>query len=378
MISRDDLLIWIWNLTLILAFGSIVILVVLVIRRGLSERRQRIRAKRRAELSAFMHTALQSPVKLDGSALPRLRRRDYPIVLHIALDMIRSVKGKYVEQIVELVSGLGLYPYLKRLSASRKRADRLKALTLLGYFPAPDSTDVLLARLREDDAYVQMTALRGLARHTETVDTSKVLRQLGDSFQTNALMLADILRRFGENSLPALHDLAAATELENPKRGRTILSWWLGLVKKAKDNRVNENVRIAAIIAIGNIGALSSVAPLTVLLTEKNARIRATTVEALGRIGDDNAADGVAALLRDDSKEVRIRSAQALGRLGDESTLPALVAALEDESWWVRFGAAQSLVRFGDTGIALLRASSDLTGARGEIAAQVLAEMADA
>ncbi len=361
----DDLFVWTWNLTVALAISSVVILVVLTVRRALSSRRDRNRAKRWEELTGFIHAALQSPVKIDPSALPQLKPGDHDIILHIALEMIRSITGGDVDEIVQLIARFDLLAFLKSELRGRKRSSRLKALTLLGYFPASESRDLLFEQVQETDPFVQMAALRGLARHAESIDSSDILRELKNSFQNNALMLADILRRFGADYLPALHDLAAA----KPQDGRTAAR------KTPSSPQTNERVRVAAVIAIGNIGDLASVETLSNLLADHNDRIRAAAAQALGRIGDSSAASRVAALLQDNVEDVRIQSARALGRLQAESTLPGLVACLKDRSWSVRFRAAESLVRFGDSGIALLRATGSRTGPDGEIATQVLAEM---
>ncbi len=92
--------------------------------------------------------------------------------------------------------------------------------------------------------------------------------------------------------------------------------------------------------------------------------------------GDDAVAGHVARLLNDPVEAVWIKAAEALGRLQATAAMPELAAALEDASWWVRFRAAESLFRMGSTGVAVLRATADEAGAGGEIATQVLAEMA--
>ena len=354
MMTQHDLFAWIWSLNLLLALVAITVLLLLVYRRSISTKRSRLRAKRQDELITLFHVFLQSPVPLQGTDLPQMQTSDYPIIQDIALDMIRTIRGGYVDDVIKLVAELGLLPHLKTQLRNRKRSERMKALTLLGYFPDAESHVLLLQHMHDADPYVQMTALRGLARHADAIDASAVLRELGKSVRTNALMLADVLCQFGERYLPALHDLAASTVPGN------------------------ESVRVAAILAIGNMSALSSVDVLRDHLRDPKARIRSAAVQALARLGDDSVAPAICALLNDESDEVRIQSAQALGHFKAETTLPGLAIALDDKSWWVRFRAAESLVHFGDTGIAVLRASGNQPGMQGQIASQVLAEMVPA
>ncbi|MFD2174720.1 HEAT repeat domain-containing protein [Rhodobacter lacus] len=356
MISEENLLLLIWKISLVLALGAIAIFAVLVAARARSTRRERRRQVRARELSALMHTVLQSPVDLPPECLPKLAKKDFPILLDVALEMIRTVRGSYVDQIIALVTHLGLYPHLALEAAQGGRASRRKALLLIGYYPDDRSRDILFAAARDPDPYLQITALRGLARHGE-IDCSDVLRALAKTTQTNTLMLADVLGRFGETALPVLHDLATT-------------------VPDGADETARRHVRRAAIMAIGTIGALGSTTVLRGLLRERDAPLRAAAATALGRIGDPVAVPELAALLRDKAVEVRIRAAEALGELQDEIALPALVMALNDAAWGVRFRAAEALGRTGGKGLVALRAIARRDGPEGEIASQVLAEMA--
>ena len=376
MISQDTLLADIWMLTGALALVSLVILFVLVLRRAFATRQARRDAARRAELMTLLNAALDSPVPIDSADLPRLSQADHPIVLHIALDMIRAVRGAYVDEIIALVARLGLFDYLKTEVSGRQRNARINALTLLGYFPPDESAPVLMAQMQAADPYVQLAALRGLARHTDAIDPAMVLRAFGSTPLTNTPMLADVFGRFGPEALPALHELVAPPASQADRPATAQVRRWPWSRQPAVRGRVSEAVRVAAIIAIGTIGALASVDILRECLQDASARVRGAAAEALGRLGDDAVAGHVARLLNDPVEAVRIKAAEALGRLQATMAMPELAAALEDASWWVRFRAAESLFLMGSTGVAVLRAKADEAGTGGEIATQVLAEMA--
>ncbi|MBZ4021780.1 hypothetical protein CKO11_04810 [Rhodobacter sp. TJ_12] len=369
---EQDLLRAIWQVTLLLALAAGVVFLVLVVWRAISSLRAQKRLRRRQELDKILQSVLHSPVPLGATALPALRRGDFPIVLDLALEMIRMVRGSYVDEIVSLVSDLGLYPYLQTVLRRSKGRSRRKALIMLGYFPPSQSRALLLAHVDDADPYVQLTALRGLARHPDASVNAEALRALGATLHTNSLMLADVLHQFGERALPELHALAAPVPRPQWRTNATFHA----LRRERHRRKTYEHVRVAAITAIGNIGALSSSAALLPLLHDENAHVRAAAVTALGRIGDPAIAWDLSALLRDKEVEVRIQSAQALGLLQDESTLPALVDALGDTAWWARFHAACALAKFEDRGIAILRAISREKDVKGDIAGQVLAEMA--
>ncbi len=100
---------------------------------------------RRVELTALLNAMLDSPVPISLADLPRLSHADHTIILHTTLDMIRAVRGAYVDEIIALVARLGLFDYLKTAVSARQRNARINALTLLGYFPPDESASVLMA-----------------------------------------------------------------------------------------------------------------------------------------------------------------------------------------------------------------------------------------
>lgn len=351
LISESDLLNGIWVTSSILTLVSLLILCVLVVRRAMFAKREIVARERRAVLTEYFHAALRSPVTLDRSALPKIVPGDVPLIIHIAVDMIRAIQGQDAKHIVDLVRSWGLLPQLQSLLSHGRRGARIQVLTLLAYFEDEESLALLFAHAREVDPYVQLAALRGLAMRNTDKRTFAVITGLSVSNQSNALMLADILRQFGEPSLPALHELASG--------------------------EANSRVKAAAIIAIGNIGALASFETLMRLLLDSSIEIRANAATALGNIGNERAAPAIAAMLDDPQADVRVQAANALGMLKAENTLPSLTRSLSDADWWVRFGSAKSIYNFGDKGVALLRSKSDQHSLAGVIASQVLAEMVD-
>ena len=211
---------------------------------------------------------------------------------------------------------------------------------------------VLLKHAESDDTYVQLAALRGIATQYDTGHVETVVEILSRTESTNRLMLADILRHFGEEAALPLARLARNAE--------------------------QIDVRVSALMALGMIHPLSAVSAILPLLQDANEDVRAQTAKALGEMGDIRTGAALARALTDNSVGVRVQAAQALGRLRDEGALSALAERLGDENWWVGFRAAEALVRIGDKGISLLRSLSGRQDAVGVMSMQVLAEMAEA
>jgi len=83
--------------------------------------------------------------------------------------------------------------------------------------------------------------------------------------------------------------------------------------------------------------------------SDKSAHIRATAIRSLGLVPHDSAAEKLAAgSLQDSSAEVRSAAAIALGHMGAKSAIPGLKRALKDPEVGVILAAAGSLRLLGD------------------------------
>ena len=347
--SQQTLLSLIWYSSLVLAIFSLIILCVLIVRRAMFVRQHKRLLKRREELSKYFHVALRSPIEIGKSSLPKLSRSDVPIVTLIALDLLRTIKGQDALRIAKMVQVWNMLPDLERMVNEGRRGARIQALTLMSYLEDAKSLQLLVKHASASDPYVQLSALRGLAVRNASREAGDVIAALGASNQSNALMLADVLKMFGGSAISVLHELAAGDAATQ--------------------------IRIAAIIALGNIGSLDSVDLLCDLIKSPNAEIRAYCAEALGAIGDGRVGMALADALKDPDIQVRIQAAKALRSINAEGTFPHLIQSMDDDEWWVRFRAAETLSYSGDAGVAILKSVSALKNRSGVIAAQVLAEM---
>lgn len=338
--------IWLGSLTLSLL--SLAIMLVLIARRWLAQVQSRKYEARKAALTACFYAALKSPVAPSSASLPAVRPSEYPLVLRIALDILRSVRGEDTARIVQLLELWQMQPYLEKTAGKGSKGARIKALTMLGHFSDKDSLKTLLSHAGDADIYVQITALQGLAARGAVKQISQIVRSLNRSGHTNSTMLADVLRRFGEDAVPALLKLA--------------------------QSGAGVEIRMAAIMALGSIGSLQAVRVLMKLIGDAEDDIRIQSIDALGRIGDARAAKIIATHLEEKSAVIRLHAAKALGQLGQVATMPQLAARLDDADWWVRFRAAEALFLFGDKGIALLGSISGQQTRAGIIARQVLGE----
>lgn len=338
-----------WKISTILSMASILVLGILIIRRAFVALREQAADRKRELFSQNFYAGLGSPIALTADALPELKKSDLPFVVDVALDTLRAVHGRDAERIAEMLVLWEVFPYLREHLKRGRRGVRIQALTLFSYLGDEESYALLFDHAEEDDPYVQLAALRGLAMRAPLEHYDKIFRSLESSVQENALMLADVLLQFGEPALAHLHALAEC-------------------------DRASVQMRLATIRAIGHLGSLPSLDPLVGLLGDKSVQIRAEAALAVGELGDVRAADRLSELLEDKEKQVRISAAKALGVIKARRAMPALVEALGDDEWWVRFHAADALFQLGESGSALLNAVAGQGGHAGLIASQMLAE----
>jgi HEAT repeat protein/cyclophilin family peptidyl-prolyl cis-trans isomerase len=83
-------------------------------------------------------------------------------------------------------------------------------------------------------------------------------------------------------------------------------------------------IRRRAALAIGRVGLVEGVAPLTKVLGDSDPEVRQMAAFALGLIGDSSARDPLIAALRDPSLLVQGSAAEALGLIGDRTAADAV------------------------------------------------------
>jgi len=114
------------------------------------------------------------------------------------------------------------------------------------------------------------------------------------------------------------------------------------LSQKAQPPASNE-LRLAAIEALGSIGGPHSLPALEQALTDGDVRIRRASARSLAIMGPQ-ARTSIPAL-SEALKQGNEDAAQALGKIGDPSAVPALTEALAD--WRTAYGAAWALKELG-------------------------------
>lgn len=120
-----------------------------------------------------------------------------------------------------------------------------------------------------------------------------------------------------------------------------------------------ETVRIAAVTALGQIGAPQAVPSILPFLKQASVLERRCAAEALGKIGAPQAVEPLIGALRDDSHRVCLAALKALGHIGDRRAMEALVAVLGDGDICTRLAAAAALIEIAGASRAHARSRTD-------------------
>ncbi|MCF4097263.1 HEAT repeat domain-containing protein [Maritalea mediterranea] len=348
---RESILTAIWSLSALLAIGAMLILIFLVVRRGLMPKVDQRFGEQRRQLEQLLVLAVNSPIDLSDALKPDISHRDHGMVLAAALDMVRSVSGAETEKMAKIAERwIGRADLLAMLQ-NGGRGRKIQILTLMAHLDDAQSKDCLFEHLTHADPYVQLAALRGLARRVHGEELERVFNHLHAIARTNAAFMADVLTQFGTRSVPYLLELL-------PKQG-------------------DENWLAAVLMALGNVGDLQLGRMIAGYANHSSPQVRRAVAIALGELQDGQAIDSLLMLAQDAFTSVRLPAITSLGLVQVDRAYATLLETLDDPEWWVRFHAAQTLVKTGARGRALLQAYINTNGPNAHMAQLVMQEQGE-
>lgn len=219
---------------------------------------------------------------------------------------------------------------IRLLDAADPRT-RESAVRIAGYFGYPECADVVFARCSDDDDGVRRAALE----HAPYLDEARALPVLvraltDDTPRARGSAAAALGRVAGEESRRALFAALADPDV-----------WVRYFAARALAQHAHES-------------ALEPLAPLAAADPAPHVRIAA--LEAIGAIGAPRSAAMLAPLADDGDADVGAAAIVALGRLADPEALPLLNRALRSADPARRLAAVHALAQRGDAGrVAALR-----------------------
>lgn len=137
----------------------------------------------------------------------------------------------------------------------------------------------------------------------------------------------------------------------------------------------NPSRRAFAAEVMGGIGGSEEAVFLEEALRDEEVDVRARAADSLGRMRHRLSRPALLEALEDPAWEVRAQAVTALGRIGEEKDAPEIMRAMRDKEWWVRSNAAAALREMGEAGEGpLIQALWDEDHFAREVAAQALEE----
>ena len=318
-----------WNISLILAAMSAVVLTVTIV--------VRLQAQTAIERATDFHREVEPLVTAYLA-----RRESAPDVVAAlqsdpsqGLSLLMEISDRLEPADRKAVHNLFACLPLRKKEAvalqSRHWEKRLQAAERLGYLGDGVSGPALVDALQDPVLAVRLAAARSLANLGETRAIGPILVAFDLPGEMNQRRVAEALYAFGSDAVPPL----------------------LGVLANEHGTYSDNAIGVAERV-VGLLRAPEAVEPLMALLGHPELRVRLNAVRSLGQIGDHTDTTPLARLAKDPAWEVRNVVMQSLGKLHGTRHIALIEDALRDSSWWVRFSAAQTLWELGVPGRAAL------------------------
>jgi len=297
--------------SLALAFAGVLVLAVLVARRGVLAGRARRSAEERLTPIALA-VAFE-----DESEIPALSKRDAVVRAGLRGRVSARLRGGSRERIAQHFERHGHVRDEIDTLSDRRSWRRATAAYVLGDMGSRAAVPALVEALDDRERDVRSAAARSLG-------------QLGDAEAVEALLGALSSRRvprgvvgqavlaLGSAAVPRLLPL-----LEHPE----------------------PEVRATAAELIGLLGGAGEAEPLAGRLTDSSAAVRERAALALGRLGAAEAYDQLDRTLGDRAPLVRAAAAEALGLIGNTRAFPSLLQLARSDVFEPARAAARALAR---------------------------------
>ncbi|MDO9316794.1 MAG: HEAT repeat domain-containing protein [Gammaproteobacteria bacterium] len=352
-----NLLQFIWWTSLVLALSSLMVMVVLVLRRMRDERRarqeQHVRSVIQKILFNYMDSDWMSGQK-DLNNLMNMNRAAQHVLRKLTIDLCHLIQGQERQQLTSLLTRSGFRNECVRDLRSRIVEDRRSAASALQLFSDTTTEQALLAALDDDDGHVRLAAASSLKMINALPDLRILISKLEEKDVLASRDVRTLFRDMARRKPLALRQLAA--DSGNDTQLKIVLA---DAMSETSDFRVLEDLYRFA--------------------SDDDLDVRTTALRSLGALQHPDASAVVEHSLSDAQWQVRAVAAGAAGQIGLEYLVPQLTRLLDDDSWWVRFRSAEALSDLGATGQQALREraatiNSVNDNAGGRMAALVLDE----
>jgi HEAT repeat protein len=274
--------------------------------------------QRRAQLTPLVLELLDDE---DGSPAPGLASAP-DLLDDVVLGLLPQLRGADRQVLQTVLTTRGVVARAARDLSARAAWRRGRAAALLGSTASRFHTAELTVLLDDRVSEVRCAAARALGKAGDPAAVGPLLTALSASRPLPAGIVGMAVLDLGTPVLPSLREALRS----GAPAARVLAAEVLGLHGDlpaaatlediVRDRAQPDDVRRAAVSALGRIGAPSSTEALVRVLADGS--LRTATAEALGRIGDPFAVPALAAGLAATDPAVRTACAGALAALGAE------------------------------------------------------------
>lgn len=339
---------FVWPITVGAGLVSIAIFFTLTLVRFFYDHAKDNRAQRKREIESALLIHLSNPLK-DVRKTILKSNKDLILIAEVSPKLIRNLKGKSKEQLLDTLKELGLYDWLIEKLNSRSRRVRISAVTLAGNWPEKRVKQRLKALLKDSHPLIKYAAVEALAQTEDTKLLPAIIREFRRQQVFSYPLMCDVFQHFG----------AAITK---------------DLVKIAKTKKASRRIKKAALLSLAEIGDSKAIHEAAVpLCKHSDDELRAIAYYALSMSQEALPPKLLALGEKDSYWKVRQFLAECAGYI---SPLPAdtLMDLLKDPNWLVGMQAAKALYDSGRTGRQLLELVAKTASQEGLRAQMMIAE----
>jgi HEAT repeat protein len=323
----------------------------LILRRWVVNLIERYAETRKSHFEPHVLNLLNDPTTtepLDSN----LRPGDRKLIKDLLLQQATQLKGEDRRKMTAVFEKMGYVKNEMAALRSRRWWRRLEAAINLGIIQSQISVAALIHAVKDPVEDVRLAAVRALGQLNEPGGLQLLLDTMEERSHWTGSSIIETLIGMGPEINPEI-------------------------VPRLQATTNNINARLLYVQLCGLRKIAEALEPLLWLLRDPDQETRISAARALGQLGDISAVKSLIDSLDDKTWEVRAQAAKALGALGDKQAVAKLKGSLSDDNWWVRHNTAEALYRLGGEGIKVLRETSHLgEGAPRNASAQVLAERA--
>jgi len=312
--------------------------------------RNRIKSRTKWRILTSLFGYLLEEIPLEAV---RYRRKQHSSAVDAFSTVVASIKGAKKERMRNAVWGLGLIGEVARGLKSNLPAKRMRACHTLGILGSDEYTDLLIERLYDSNKKVVASAIISLGE----IRNRNAIRALLELYRrctlSQAWLIAAILPFFGHETCEYIRPLLMNQELPPSRLIFLVkvvsgfkLTGSLEVLQYLYEQSDSLDVRINALLAIGNINDLFAVKTVIDALSNAAWQVRAVACNLIGEMAIKGASDRLVSLLTDRSWFVRKNAAAALVKLGRIGIM-GLFTALNSDDRYARDMVVQTLQEHG-------------------------------